>query len=140
MKGEGAKSLENSILFSDVAASDYDAIYVPGGHGACYDMPQNEALAKMLADAYQGGKTIGSVCHGPVCFANVKLDGGKPFVEGKKVDSTVVLSAASRNTFRALLFPHVVHNCCVVVPLTEVAVSSSGHRILKQRGGCCWQN
>lgn len=79
------KAMEESVIFSEVSVSDFDAVYLPGGHGVCYDMPENETLAKMLADAYNAGKVIGSVCHGPASFANVKINGGESLVKGKEV-------------------------------------------------------
>mmetsp|Transcript_2216 Transcript_2216/g.5632 ORF Transcript_2216/g.5632 Transcript_2216/m.5632 type:complete len:231 (-) Transcript_2216:121-813(-) len=63
----------------------YDAIFMPGGHGACYDLPTNEVLVKGLGAAWDAGKVVAAVCHGPVVFANVKAANGEPIVKGKKV-------------------------------------------------------
>lgn len=34
--------ITNSVKLSDVRAADFDAVYLPGGHGTCYDLPGNE--------------------------------------------------------------------------------------------------
>lgn len=64
---------------------EYDAFYLPGGHGVCYDMPNDELLAKVLGDACDSGKIVSSVCHGPAAFATAILANGDSIVKGKKV-------------------------------------------------------
>jgi putative intracellular protease/amidase len=39
----------------------------------------------LLAQAFEGGKVVACVCHGPVCLANVKLSSGKYLIDNKKV-------------------------------------------------------
>lgn len=56
--------LENSKPISEVDFLAYDAIFLPGGHGTCVDLPTNETLLKGLAAAYSAGKVISAVCHG----------------------------------------------------------------------------
>jgi hypothetical protein len=48
-------------------------------------MPDSEPLQKFVATAYEKGAVVGSVCHGPAAFANLKLSNGEPLVKGKKV-------------------------------------------------------
>lgn len=62
-----------------------DAVYLPGGHGACADFPDNQKLQQFLATMFEQGKIVSSVCHGPVAFANVKLSSGEALVKDKKV-------------------------------------------------------
>lgn len=33
------KALENSVAIAEVKASDFDLAFIPGGHGAVWDMP-----------------------------------------------------------------------------------------------------
>ena len=44
---------------------EYDAIYLPGGHGTVYDFANNEKLADILLQFKNSNKIISSVCHGP---------------------------------------------------------------------------
>lgn len=34
--------ITNSVKLSDVRAADFDAVYLPGGHGTCFDLPGDE--------------------------------------------------------------------------------------------------
>lgn len=80
------KVLDNSIPVSKVHTAElFDAVYVPGGHGCCFDMPESKELQAILAKAYEAGKVVASVCHGPTCFVNVCLTDGTKLVKGKKV-------------------------------------------------------
>jgi putative intracellular protease/amidase len=73
-----------------IAASDwqnYDAIFLPGGHGTMWDLPQSEELAKLLTDAFASHRVVAAVCHGPVGLVNAKAPDGRPLVAGRKVSA-----------------------------------------------------
>lgn len=66
-------ALANTKATSEVATSNYDAIYVVGGKGAMFDLPYDPSLQDIILDLYRREETvISSVCHGPAVFANVK--------------------------------------------------------------------
>ena len=78
--------IENSEPISAIPGPDsFDAVYIPGGHGACVDLPLDEGLQQFLAAMFEAGKVVSSVCHGPAAFANVKLSSGEYMISGKKV-------------------------------------------------------
>eukprot|EP00798_Chlamydomonas_sp_ICE-L_P019040 gene19040-25637_t len=79
------KLVNESVKLDDVNIADYAAVFLPGGHGVCFDFPQNELLGKKLSDAWQAGKVVSAVCHGPNGLVNVKDAAGVPIVKGKKV-------------------------------------------------------
>ncbi|KAH7290684.1 hypothetical protein KP509_30G059300 [Ceratopteris richardii] len=81
----GLKSKVESSLSIDEASEDYDAVFLPGGHGVCYDFPDNPALITLLEKFWAEGKVVASVCHGPVGFVNIKAPDGEYIVKGKKV-------------------------------------------------------
>lgn len=66
----------------DLDYSQYDAIYLPGGHGTMWDLPENETLAQIIANAWQNKKIIAAVCHGVAGLVSVNIN-GKPLVQGK---------------------------------------------------------
>ncbi|MGD6967954.1 type 1 glutamine amidotransferase domain-containing protein [Rossellomorea vietnamensis] len=83
---EGAiHELESTLVLSQVNVNDYNAIFLPGGHGTMFDLPGNAALQQALAHFAENNKLIGSVCHGPAGFVDVKLSSGKYLVEGKRI-------------------------------------------------------
>lgn len=73
--------------FSKVNPNEYDAIFLPGGHGTVFDMPYNLTLHKTLFDFDHAGKLIVSLCHAPAVFTGMYDEHGTPFVKGRKVAS-----------------------------------------------------
>lgn len=80
------EALNNAHKVSSIQdVSIYDAVYIPGGHGAAIDLPFDKDVQRLIVDFSEKDKVVGSVCHGPACFAHVKLSDGTFFVKGKKV-------------------------------------------------------
>lgn len=69
----------------DVDAEGYDAIYLTGGHGVCFDFPESEPLARLIARFWESGKIVSAVCHGPAGLLEAKLGDGSYLVDGKKL-------------------------------------------------------
>lgn len=65
--------------------SQFEAVLFPGGHGPMFDLEHNAAAAKVTANAYEAGKVVGAVCHGPIALTEVKLSDGTLLVKGKNV-------------------------------------------------------
>lgn len=81
-----AKYLENTMKLEDVQdASAYDAIFIPGGHGTMFDLPDNTKLHQLVREAYETDKIVAAVCHGPAGLVGVKLSDGSPLVAGKTI-------------------------------------------------------
>ena len=78
------EKLENSVPIAGLKADDFDAIYIPGGHGIAVDGPFDLTLRSLISDFAAQGKLVSAVCHGPIAFSGPELD-GKPIVAGKKV-------------------------------------------------------
>lgn len=64
-----------------VNVDDYDAIYLPGGHGTVFDFGHNQELATLIAEFKDQNKFISSVCHGPSAFVGAKDKSGNFIVE-----------------------------------------------------------
>lgn len=80
------QKISNSLQPSKVNTKDYAAIYYAGGHGAVWDLPNNEAIAKIATQIYENKGFVAAVCHGPAGIVNIKLSNGKYLVDGKKVN------------------------------------------------------
>jgi len=65
--------------------AEYDALYIPGGHGAMYDLADSDLVAEVIGEAWDQGKVVASVCHGPAAFNKAVDAGGTPIVKGRKV-------------------------------------------------------
>jgi putative intracellular protease/amidase len=74
-------------LSSSIRANDFDAIFIPGGHGPLFDLAIDPQSVKLISEFARSGKPVASVCHGPAALIGVTLTNGEPFVKGKKVTS-----------------------------------------------------
>ena len=53
---------------SIVSLSDYAGIFIPGGHGAMINLPENAALGNLLHEAHDKGIPTVTLCHGPAAL------------------------------------------------------------------------
>ncbi|MDO4907780.1 type 1 glutamine amidotransferase domain-containing protein [Neisseria sp.] len=58
------------IARSVQALSQYDAVYVPGGHAPMVDLVQDKDLGRVLKHFHENGKTTALLCHGPIALAS----------------------------------------------------------------------
>jgi len=77
--------LVNTMRVADADPAAYDAIYMTGGHGVCFDFPRSAALAELTAKFYESGKIVSAVCHGPAGLLEVKLIDAEYLISGKDV-------------------------------------------------------
>ena len=68
------------LAAADAKAGDYDAVIIPGGYSPDH-MRRSKAMVDLLKQAYEQGKIIASICHGPWMLASAGA------VKGKKVTS-----------------------------------------------------
>ena len=75
--------LDGTMHVRDAEPARYDAIYLTGGHGVCFDFPTSAELARLVATFHDSGKVVSAVCHGPAGLLNVTLKDGRPLLEGR---------------------------------------------------------
>lgn len=71
--------LAQPLALSKVNAADYDAIYLPGGHGPMEDLARDADLGRLLADAVRDGKIVAALCHGPAALLSTAGEDAFPF-------------------------------------------------------------
>jgi len=76
--------LANTLRLSDVKASDYDAVFYPGGHGPMWDLAEDPRSIALIEAFYNAGKPVAAVCHAPGVLHRVQFQ-GQPIVKGKRV-------------------------------------------------------
>jgi putative intracellular protease/amidase len=81
------RRLGRSRRLQDVDVLDYDAIFFPGGLGPMGDVATDALVKKAVRNAWDAGKVVAAVCHGPCAFLGVTLADGTPLVKGRKLTS-----------------------------------------------------
>ncbi|MRX11481.1 type 1 glutamine amidotransferase domain-containing protein [Pseudoduganella sp. FT25W] len=81
------RRLNHSRKLSEVDVRDYDAIFFPGGLGPMVDIANNPQVQSAVLQAWNAGKIVAAVCHGPAALLGVKLEDGTPLVYGRKLTS-----------------------------------------------------
>jgi|UniRef100_UPI0037836B97 putative intracellular protease/amidase len=79
------QKLAHTLTLSSVKASDYDAVFYPGGHGPLWDLTQDASSIALIEAFQQQGKPMAFVCHAPCALLHVKLPNGDPLIQGKNV-------------------------------------------------------
>lgn len=79
--------IENTEHLEHQDASQFDGIFLPGGHGTMFDLPDNTKLQELIRSIYEADKPVAAVCHGPAGLVGVTLSNGDPLVKGKKVSA-----------------------------------------------------
>jgi len=82
---QAQERLNTTLRLENVEASQYDAIFYPGGHGPMWDLPENAKSISLIETFYNENKPVALVCHAPAALKSVKAKDGHPLVEGKKV-------------------------------------------------------
>jgi len=86
IKDTAVKSaLQTTPALAALKPDDFDGIFLPGGHGVMWDLPENKILADWLKKYDADGKIIAAVCHGPAGLTGALGADGKPLVAGRRV-------------------------------------------------------
>lgn len=89
LKDEDAMNLlYNSIMLEEVKVNDFDAVFLPGGHGPMWDIAGNETVNQLLETFNNQGRPIGAVCHGVAGLMAMQTSAGELMVKGKKLTAT----------------------------------------------------
>lgn len=86
-EGGGFRRLENSRRLEEIDVAAYDGIFFPGGLGPMVDFVESPVIKKAIARAYDSGRVVAAVCHGPVALTGVTLASGDLLLRGKNVTS-----------------------------------------------------
>jgi putative intracellular protease/amidase len=74
-----AEVLRRPLELSDVRLEDYDAVYLPGGHGPMSDLAFDADVGRLLTAQLASGKPLFIVCHGPASMLATRIHGVSPF-------------------------------------------------------------
>ncbi|MFS0917878.1 DJ-1/PfpI family protein [Brevibacillus sp. 179-C 1.1 NHS] len=71
--GDNAGKAHSEVIFSDVAATDYDVVAVIGGSGTITHLWENEELQAYLKNAHEQKVLVSGICAGSVVVAKTGL-------------------------------------------------------------------
>jgi putative intracellular protease/amidase len=78
-------ALSATLKLSGLKASDFDAVFYPGGHGPLWDLAQDAASIALIDAMVAAGKPVAAVCHAPGVLSHARKADGTALVEGKNV-------------------------------------------------------
>jgi putative intracellular protease/amidase len=78
-------ALASTLLLSAVRASDFDAVFYPGGHGPLWDLAEDRQSIALIEALMAAGKPVAAVCHAPAVLRHAKAADGSPLVQGRAV-------------------------------------------------------
>lgn len=70
---------------SHMKEEDFDALFLPGGHGPMFDLATDATVKHLIAAFWEAQKPVAAVCHGPAALLNVSLNNGTTLLRGKRV-------------------------------------------------------
>jgi putative intracellular protease/amidase len=84
-KSRAVRRMARCRKLVDVDVLDYDAIFFPGGLGPMVDLATDPVVKQAVLRAWNGGKIVAAVCHGPVALLGVNLEDGTPLIKGRRL-------------------------------------------------------
>lgn len=81
---DALERLNATVHLSSVNPSDFDGIFMPGGHGPMFDLASDTTLKQVIAQFWERQKPVGAVCHGPASLLNVALSDGSNLLSGRR--------------------------------------------------------
>ncbi|MAX55842.1 MAG: glutamine amidotransferase [Alcanivoracaceae bacterium] len=82
---EAIDQLQDTRALEDVWEDGFSGVFVPGGHGAMFDMPDNPLVAAVMERTWSDGGLLGAVCHGPAALVGLRNEDGSPLVQNRTV-------------------------------------------------------
>jgi putative intracellular protease/amidase len=74
-----AEVMRRPLELGDVRLEDYDAVYLPGGHGPMADLAFDADVGRLLTAQLASGNPLFIVCHGPASILATRIHGVSPF-------------------------------------------------------------
>ncbi|MET7981812.1 MULTISPECIES: type 1 glutamine amidotransferase domain-containing protein [unclassified Streptomyces] len=74
-----AEAMRRPLELSDVRLEDYDAVYLPGGHGPMSDLAYDADAGRLLTAQLASGRPLAIVCHAPAALLSTRIHGSSPF-------------------------------------------------------------
>lgn len=75
----------NTKKLGEIRASDFDAVFYPGGHGPLWDLAVDQNSVKLIEGFLAQNKPVSAVCHAPIVLMNAKDKSGAYIVADRNI-------------------------------------------------------
>ena len=79
------QALGRTEPLAGIEPGEFDALFVPGGHGPMVDLASDVRVAALVESFAREGKIVGAVCHGPAALLSAAALDGTPLLQGRRV-------------------------------------------------------
>ena len=77
--------LAHSLPLASLQGQRFDAVFMPGGHGTMWDLPQDPHVIATVQNTLAAGRWVASVCHGYCGLLDTRLSDGSLLVAGRRL-------------------------------------------------------
>jgi putative intracellular protease/amidase len=77
--------LARTVKTAELTPSEFDGVFLVGGRGAMWDMPEDNNIARLVSEMLAAGRLVGSICHGPAGLLAASTEAGTPAVAGRRL-------------------------------------------------------
>jgi putative intracellular protease/amidase len=84
---DAQKRVKNTATVASVETAEFDAVFLPGGHGTMWDLPNDPSVKKVIEAQFGANKIVAAVCHGPAGLVSAKRSDGKSILFRKRVSA-----------------------------------------------------
>lgn len=79
-------AMANTVPCAALRGEDIDILYMPGGAGTMWDLPENPVLKSLIASILaRPSGVVATLCHGAAALVGVRSADGEPLVAGRRV-------------------------------------------------------
>lgn len=84
---DAIKELEDTRMLLEAGdAGEFDAIFLPGGHGTMFDLADFAPIKTLLSEFDAQNKIVAAVCHGPAAFVDaIRTGEAETLVAGRRI-------------------------------------------------------
>lgn len=79
------QKVATTALLASIEASDFDAIFYPGGHGPLWDLTENSVSISLIEAFLSQHKAVATVCHSTAALLNIKQPDGEFVIKAKAI-------------------------------------------------------
>jgi putative intracellular protease/amidase len=80
-----SNEIDKVVRLEEINPADYDAVFIPGGHGPMEDLAIDVSFGKQLGQFVDQGKIVAAVCHGPAGLLAAKNADGEWLFKGHQL-------------------------------------------------------